>query len=88
MSGLNRPIRDRCRSGRSSGVCGGADGRAIVADGMLRRTIWKLVRYAGELMQSATSAILRLVVAILTAERCARWSRLKLVSSGDGVQMG
>ena len=33
MLGLNRPIRDHCRSGRSMAVCGRADGRDVVVDG-------------------------------------------------------
>ena len=47
MLGLNRPIRDRRRSGRS---CGRADGRDVVVDGMLWRTAGKSARYAGELI--------------------------------------
>ena len=43
MLGLNRQIRDRRRSGRSSG-------RDVVVDGMLWRTAGKSVRYAGELV--------------------------------------
>ena len=30
-------------------VCGRADGMDVVLDGMLRRTAWKSVHYAGEL---------------------------------------
>ena len=31
-------------------VCGRADGRVVVVDGMLWRTAWKSTRYAGELI--------------------------------------
>ena len=52
MLGLNRPIRDRHRSGIWSSVCGGADDRGVVVDGKLRRTAGKSVRYVGELVVS------------------------------------
>ena len=47
MSGLNRPIIDP--AGHLA-VSGTADGRDVVVDGMLRRTVVKSVRYAGELV--------------------------------------
>ena len=59
MLGLNRPIRDCRRSGRSEivvvpaghlAVCGRADGKDVVVDGMLWRTAGKSARYAGELV--------------------------------------
>ena len=31
-------------------VCGRADGRDVVVDGMLRRTAWKSAHYGGELV--------------------------------------
>ena len=51
---VNRPIRDRCRSGRSSGGLGRADGRDVVVDGMLRRDAGKSARYAGVLVVPVT----------------------------------
>ena len=50
MLGLNRPIRDRSRPGGYLAVCGRADGRDIVIDGMLWRTAGKSARYAAELV--------------------------------------
>ena len=45
MLGLSRPIRDRRRSGRSSGVQWRADGRVVVVDGMQWRTSGKSARH-------------------------------------------
>ena len=45
MLALNRPIRDLA-------ICGRADGRDIVVDGMQWRTARKSARYAGELVVS------------------------------------
>ena len=50
MLGLNRPIRDRRRSVGHLAVCGRAEGRDVVVDGMLWRTAGKSARYAGELV--------------------------------------
>ena len=47
MLGLDRPIRDRRRFGRSSGR---ADGRDVVVDSMLRQTAGKSICYAVELV--------------------------------------
>ena len=54
MLGLDRPIIDRRRSGRSSVICGRADGRDVVVDGMIWRTAWKSARYAGEVVVPAS----------------------------------
>ena len=43
MLGLNRPISHLA-------VCGRADGRDVVVDGMLWRTAGESARYAGELV--------------------------------------
>ena len=50
MLGLSRPIRDHRRSDGQMAVCGRADGRDVVVDGMLWRTAGKSARYAGELV--------------------------------------
>ena len=50
MLGSGRPIRDRHRSGLHLAVCGRADGRDVVVDGMPWRTAGKSARYAGELV--------------------------------------
>ena len=55
MLGLGRPIRDRLRSGLSSGGVWQSwklhkNGRDVVTDGMLWRTAGKSARYAGELV--------------------------------------
>ena len=47
LLGLNRPIRDRRRSGGHLAVRDRAD---VVVDGMLWRTAGKSARYAGELL--------------------------------------
>ena len=50
MLGLNRPIRNRRRSGCHLAVCGRVDGRNVVVDSMLKRTAGKSVRYVVELV--------------------------------------
>ena len=50
MLGLSQPIRDRRLSGWSLVICGRADDRDIVVDGMLWRPAGKSARYAGELV--------------------------------------
>ena len=50
MLGLHRPIGDCHRSVCHLAVCGRADGRDVVVDGMLWRTAGKSARYAGELV--------------------------------------
>ena len=50
MLGSKQPIRDRRRSGRSSGGVWRADGRDVVIDGILRRSTGKSVRYAGDVV--------------------------------------
>ena len=47
MLGLNRSIRDRRNSGRSSGR---ADGRDVLVDSMLWQTSGKSARHDGELV--------------------------------------
>ena len=54
MLSLNRPIRDCRRSGRSLPVCGRANGRDVVVDGMLWRTAGKSAHYAGEMVVSVS----------------------------------
>ena len=87
MSGLSRQIRYMA-------VCGRADGRDVVVDGMLWRTAGKSVCYAGELlfpsllMQFGDICHLRQPVAIRRDEFCFRWSRLQLVYLIDGVHSG
>ena len=73
-------------------VCGRADGRDVVVDGMLWGTAGKSARYADKLvvpepldavMQSATSVISRQPVAIVSAEfsACAHAGSLKSPSA-------
>ena len=59
MLGLNWPIRDCRRSGGHLAVCGRADGRDVVVDGMLWRTAGKSARYAGELVVPAPLDVVR-----------------------------
>ena len=47
MLGLNRPISDQRRPACHLTICGTADGRDVVVDGMLWRTAGKSARYAG-----------------------------------------
>ena len=66
-----------------------------MVDGMLWRTAGKFTRYAGELViPDPLDTVRRHLpflpqpVVILSTEFCARWSRLQLVSLGDGIQTG
>ena len=59
-------------------VCGRADGRDVVVDGMLWRTAGKSACYAGELVASGNSQ----------CKILCRWNRLQLVSTCNDVQTG
>ena len=92
MLGLSRPIRDRHRSGRSSGglwqswwqgCCGRWHAKANCWE--IRSLCCRTISSRASWCSSAKSTILRQPVTFLSAEFCARCSRLQLVSQCDGV---